>query len=75
MRLKKKAPIVAGVVAFTLAIVKLVVGMLSGSIAVIASAIDSTMDSVISLANFFVADKSGKDPTIALTMGMPSLKP
>lgn len=74
MRLKKKAPIVAGVVAFTLAIVKLVVGMLSGSIAVIASAIDSTMDSVISLANFFVADKSGKDPDNRFNYGYAKLE-
>lgn len=74
MSLKTKAPLVAGITAFTLANLKLIVGVLSGSMAVISSAIDSIMDSLISAANFIAADKSEKEPNQQFNYGYAKLE-
>ncbi|MCI6988939.1 MAG: cation diffusion facilitator family transporter [Campylobacter sp.] len=59
----KKAPIIAGSIAFILAIFKFTVGFFSGSVAVLASAIDSLLDSFISALNFFAIRKAEAAPT------------
>ena len=55
---KKRATIVASVVATILTIVKFAIGVASGSVAVLASAIDSLLDTLISIFNFFAIKKS-----------------
>lgn len=59
--LEKKAPLVATMVAFFLALIKFVVWILSGSVALLSSAIDSLLDTGVSIFNYF-AIKFALDP-------------
>jgi len=51
--LEKKAPIVAMLVAFFLAVMKFWVWILSGSVALLSSAMDSLLDTWVSIFNYF----------------------
>ena len=59
--LEKKAPIIASLVAFFLAVFKFTIWILSGSVALLSSAIDSLLDMWVSLFNYF-AIKYSLDP-------------
>ncbi len=59
---KSVAPIIAGMSAFVLAVVKILIGFYSGSMSVLASAIDSIVDFVISILNYFAISKASDNP-------------
>lgn len=74
MKLKNKAPFIAGITAVCLAIIKLVIGLFSGSVSVIASGIDSIVDSIVSAANYIMISKADKKPDGKFNYGYAKLE-